>query len=415
MIQDFVELKLPPEARLKLSRDGFLKTVLLRYDLADVGSGKTIPVKDSMDLYSVQKGTIVHPENMDMLVRIADVQVRTQDTISVQEIIEYNVVPFRDILYFTPKAYRKKVNTLGKENAGPFLDSMWKTDDFFWNIFRENILGRMLISARFPISETAKLSLTTLEPYAAYNHHKGAVISEFLYVNEGVSNSYYFDDEDVLRSLYSRYREPECLIRLGKVKYRDTNFASLLHDKAGVSVLDDKPGAIDALCSSYVGKQKQQMVSELNKTVDSLRRKIEHAERKSSMEPYFHKKYSDLFHLDGPSVLFQQSLKWSAIDGDLYIEIPLRKYRLAKESSQVISRKENYRFISENRKKFFQFVKERIEMDPRVMERIGSLNLYRLSDCVVMAASEVELIFSMKEEVERVMAAGETVSRRKPS
>ena len=81
----------------------------------------------------------------------------------------------------------------------------------------------------------------------------------------------------------------------------------------------------------------------------------------------------------------------------------------------MISRKENYRFISENRKKFFQFVKERIEMDPRVMERIGSLNLYRLSDCVVMAASEVELIFSMKEEVERVMAAGETVSRRKPS
>ena len=60
---------------------------------------------------------------------------------------------------------------------------------------------------------------------------------------------------------------------------------------------------------------------------------------------------------------------------------------------------EQVAFVKEHKRELLRYIQKELSQKPKIMARIGSFGLYRVTSITVTRASEVEFIFSLKESV----------------
>lgn len=341
------------------------------------------------------QGQVLRVNGMSILARVEKVIHRRLSEMTVSEMLCAGFPLPLDVFVNLPKTWLESETPLTPDADCRRLDEEAENGNELWQKAKDMLLQKYQ-EANGLLSSDVRLTVIKLRPYGLFDQQTFELIRDVVYIDQHSGQIYYFDSNAIFRRAAGPYGEARLFYSDSEISELTRALGNLLRSTGGYRANDRHTGMIYNILSHYLGRSKGAIEKALGKRFARMRAADEREARYNELEAEMLKKYPNLFRLNSPSLIFTPRLAWTVNDEDFYICIPLRKYCGAYGEGESLTISECSAFLRANRASFFRYLGERINADERLLNKIGDLAFYRMTDCIVRSSYEVEMIYSPK-------------------
>ena len=243
-----------------------------------------------------------------------------------------------------------------------------------------------------------------MQPYGIMENDGETIVRSVVYVGGGC-NIYYVAKDNRLGKVHANPYEIEaCFGGEGFIAETNDKMVEVLRTLGSYTLTskcgNPTYGMVENVLASHLGKTITDIENELARHKERAISQSESQRKQRAREKSFVEAYPSLFSKDGAGLLFLPRLNFTISDFDFSVEVPMRAYDTKMERLKIA---DNSAFLREHKKEFFQYLRERLTTEHRLIDRIGDMRMYQMTDCIVRRDCIVELMFSPKHGIEKAI------------